>query len=155
MNANVLEDEPLLRSVCESDSNSPSSTPAGADASPHVGSVLLRPVERGEADPSRMVVLSGVCERLRGLKRRDLMGTRDCVVLVPCRDVHTFGMDEAIDVAFVDANGSVVRVHRGVTAGRRLRCPLARMAVERFAREGRWLEVGDGIFAVPPSEGRD
>lgn len=155
MSANMLEGGSILRSDRESDPNAFPSASGGMDASSHVESTASCLVERVERDPWRMVVLSGVCERLRGLKRRDLAGTRDCVVLVPCRDVHTFGMDEAIDVAFVDANGSVVRVHRGVSAGRRLRCPLACMAVERFAREGRWFEVGDGIFAPPSPRGRD
>ncbi|MDO4182102.1 MAG: DUF192 domain-containing protein [Coriobacteriia bacterium] len=36
------------------------------------------------------------------------------VALVPCRDIHTFGMRCALDVAFVDSMGTVLQVIRGL-----------------------------------------
>jgi hypothetical protein len=49
----------------------------------------------------------------RGARRRGLLG-RDGIdgllVLVPCRQVHTFGMRFPIDVAFVARDGRVLRV---------------------------------------------
>jgi uncharacterized membrane protein (UPF0127 family) len=47
-------------------------------------------------------------DRRRGLLRRD--GIEGALVLQPCRHVHTIGMRFAIDVAFCDATGAVVRV---------------------------------------------
>lgn len=90
-------------------------------------------------------VLTGILERVRGLKGRGCGAS--CVVLVPCRDIHTFGMKGSIDVAFVDEKGIVVAVHRGVAPGRRIRCAEARMVFERPARPGAWLECGNGVFA--------
>ena len=58
-------------------------------------------------------ILTGLFERMRGLKDPALRaGTT--VVLAPCRDIHTVGMAEAVDVAFVDKGGVVVGVHRSV-----------------------------------------
>ena len=46
--------------------------------------------------------------RARGLLGRD--GITGVMVLRPCRNVHTFGMRFAIDVAFCDRDGVVRRV---------------------------------------------
>lgn len=45
--------------------------------------------------------------RRRGLLGRD--GIEGALVLRPCRQVHTFGMRFAIDVAMCDADGVVLR----------------------------------------------
>ena len=46
--------------------------------------------------------------RARGLLGRD--GIEGALVLTPCRSVHTLGMRFAIDVAFLDANGVVLKI---------------------------------------------
>lgn len=49
----------------------------------------------------------------RAARRRGLLGRAGIdgvLVLVPCRQVHTFGMRCAIDVAFVAGDGTVLRV---------------------------------------------
>jgi len=46
--------------------------------------------------------------RARGLLGRDGIG--GALVLAPCRSVHTLGMRFAIDVAYLDANGIVIKV---------------------------------------------
>jgi uncharacterized protein len=52
-------------------------------------------------------VPAGVRGRSRGLLGRD--GVDGVMVLRPCRNVHTFGMRFAIDVAFCDGTGTVLR----------------------------------------------
>ena len=47
--------------------------------------------------------------RLRGLLARPPMGEGEGLLLLECDSVHTFGMGYAIDVAFLDAEGRVVR----------------------------------------------
>lgn len=47
-------------------------------------------------------------QRGRGLLGREAMD--GAVLLQPCRSVHTFGMRFAIDVAFCDADGVVLRI---------------------------------------------
>ncbi len=52
-------------------------------------------------------LMTGRRERARGLLGRD--GLDGAVVLCPCRQVHTVGMRFAIDVAFCDRDGVVLR----------------------------------------------
>lgn len=98
-----------------------------------------------------LAILTGMFERMRGLKNPKLR-PETTVVLVPCCDVHTVGMSEAIDVAFVDETGVIVGVHRSVSPGRRLRCVRAKLTIERMARLGKWYEVGDSVFVLPASK---
>lgn len=97
----------------------------------------------GNARP-RFRVLSRVIERLRGLN--GIKNENEYAVLIPCCDIHTFGMRAPIDAAFVDATGMVVAVHRRVMPGRRIRHGDARLVVERPFQAGKWLECGDGFF---------
>lgn len=99
---------------------------------------------------TRFVLLTRLGERLRGLKGQTSRSRGGCAVLVPCRDIHTFGMKCPIDVAFVDARGVVVAASRNVAPARRLRCARARMTLERRSCEGPWFEPGDFVFAEPP-----
>jgi uncharacterized protein len=83
--------------------------------------------------------------RRRGLLKRDTF--EGALVIEPCRWIHTIGMRFPIDVAYVDADGVVVKtiqMHRhrvGIPVGR------ARSVIEAeagaFARWG--LHVGDVI----------
>ncbi len=52
-------------------------------------------------------LMTGRRQRARGLLGRD--GLEGAVVLRPCRQVHTLGMRFAIDVAFCDREGVVLR----------------------------------------------
>ncbi len=93
-------------------------------------------------------VLTRILERLRGMKGAEHEEAH--LVLVPCRDIHTFGMKRAIDVAFVDMTGTVIAVYREVGPHRRIRHAAARLVVERPARSGTWFECGDDLFCLPP-----
>lgn len=95
-------------------------------------------------------ILTGLFERMRGLKDPALRAGMT-VALIPCHDVHTVGMVEAVDVAFVDKEGIVVGVHRNVPPGRRLRCIRAKLTIERASKPGKWYEIGDGVFVLPSS----
>ncbi len=96
-----------------------------------------------------MLASAEVAER-RGDRRRGLLG-RDglegAIVLRPCRWVHTLGMRFPIDVAFLDADGVVVKTMH--LERRRVGVPVwrARTVIEAeagaFARWG--LHVGDVV----------
>jgi uncharacterized protein len=49
-------------------------------------------------------------ERARGLLFRPRLGASDALLIEPCSSVHMFGMTYAIDVAFVDRTGLVLKV---------------------------------------------
>jgi len=52
-------------------------------------------------------IADGARGRRRGLLGRD--GIEGAFVIRPCRSVHTFGMRFALDVAFCDTEGTVLR----------------------------------------------
>ena len=69
---------------------------------------------------------------------------QDVLALVPCCDIHTFGMHENLDVAFLDACGRVVASKRGIPPRKRVRSSGACVVLERFSREDApWPQVGD------------
>ena len=90
-------------------------------------------------------VADGAKARRRGLMGRD--GLEGALVLRPCRHVHTFGMRFAIDVAFCDATGVVLRTT--TLPRRRLSPVVARAAFVVEAEAGsfdRWrLARGDRL----------
>lgn len=82
-------------------------------------------------------------ERLRGMLFRDPDDVTR--LLIPCHDIHTFGMRYPLDVAFISRDGHVLEVHRNVSTMRRIRRSEASLVAERFSREGEWLKEGDVI----------
>lgn len=82
-------------------------------------------------------------ERLRGMLFRDPDDVTR--LLIPCHDIHTFGMRYPLDVAFISRDGHVLEVHRNVSTMRRIRHKDASLVAERFSRTGDWLKEGDVI----------
>lgn len=66
-------------------------------------------------------------------------------VLVPCSDVHTFGMHQPLDIAFVDSLGTVLASFRNVPSRKRLRHKQAQLVLERFSSKEKWYSQGDTI----------
>lgn len=58
---------------------------------------------------SNVSVADSFLSRLRGLLARAPMGRGQGLLLLECGSVHTVGMGYSIDVAFLDAEGRVVR----------------------------------------------
>jgi uncharacterized membrane protein (UPF0127 family) len=59
-------------------------------------------------------------------------------LLIPgCRSVHTFGMRFALDLVWLDADGRIVRVDRGVPPWRVRSCRGARSVLEIPSRASR------------------
>lgn len=88
---------------------------------------------RGEMVVMRIQVASTWLTRARGLLgSRDRVAAGKTLLIVPCRSIHTFGMREHIDVAFVDAQGLVRRSYINLAPNRLLVCRDARMVLERF-----------------------
>lgn len=81
----------------------------------------------------RIAVANSFFARLRGLLgTQDDWGYGKTALLIPhCRSVHTFGMRYALDIAFVDRQGAVIRSERNVAPGRLLNCKKAVLVLER------------------------
>ena len=58
---------------------------------------------------SRIAVAESWWSRLRGLLARPPLKKGEGLLLLDCGSVHTVGMGESIDVAFLDADGRIVR----------------------------------------------
>jgi uncharacterized membrane protein (UPF0127 family) len=69
-------------------------------------------------------------DRLRGLARLPALPDRVALLIPRCRSVHTFGMRCALDLIWVGARGTVLRVDRDVAPRRVRRCRGARSVVE-------------------------
>lgn len=112
-------------------------------------------VRREPPAPARVVFALSLFERARGLlgHRSSRLGAGGLLVFAPCRSVHTFGMRQPIDVAFVDGHGRVLKAVRGMPPRRMAGCRGARVVIERFSSpcNGRWFEVGEELGIV----GRD
>lgn len=62
----------------------------------------------------RVLMATGMLDRMRGLLGRDGLPEGEGMLLSPCRGVHTWFMRFSIDVVFLDSEWNVVRVCRGV-----------------------------------------
>ena len=60
------------------------------------------------ADAAELALTSA--SRRRGLLGRDRLDPGAALVIAPCNSIHTFFMRFAIDVAFVDRDGQVLRI---------------------------------------------
>lgn len=97
------------------------------------------------AHDAHFVLAMGLVARAHGLlgTHRD-WGGGSCVLALPrCKSVHTIGMRYAIDVAFIDRRGVVLRVERDVTPGRLLLCRHAYCTLERPSMRIPWFEVDE------------
>lgn len=95
---------------------------------------------------SRVRLATAWPERLRGLLGRETF--EGVLMLSPCHDIHTWGMRRPIDVAFIDAAGTVLWARRAVSPRERLRCRGARAVLERYSDETDWFEAGDEAALV-------
>ena len=80
--------------------------------------------------------------RLLGLALLRDLPAGHALLIPDCRSVHTFGMRFPIDVAFLDADGRVIRAERNVGRRRVLACRGAFAALEARAGEIERFSVG-------------
>jgi len=74
--------------------------------------------------------------RRRGLARLDALPAGQALLFERCRSVHTLGMRFALDLLWLGADGSLVRLDHGVGPRRLRTCLRARAVVEVAAGEG-------------------
>ena len=103
---------------------------------------MRRAAAIGRQDGRRLPGAAVVCGRgLLGAKR-----SKGIVMLAPCNDVHTFGMAELIDIAFLDEQGRVLESYRAVGPRRRIRCRKAVAVLERFSvNDPPWFSAGERV----------
>jgi uncharacterized membrane protein (UPF0127 family) len=106
----------------------------------------LGPLERRELGGDCVVFTARrFAERSRGLARLDSLPSGWGLHILRCRSVHTFGMGFPLDLIWLDAEGAVVKVTRGVKPRRAATCLRARTVIEVNAGEAdRFLAAGLG-----------
>jgi hypothetical protein len=87
----------------------------------HAG-IVARTIETAFDSPTRN----------RGLLGRSGLADDHALILAPCSSIHTFFMQFAIDVAFVDREGGVLRVRQALGPWR-VQIALRAFAVVEFA----------------------
>jgi len=94
-----------------------------------------------------LLVAAGHRARGRGLARLDDLPADHALLLQRCRSVHTLGMRFALDLLWLDADGTLVRMDRAV-AKRQLRgCRRARAVLECRAGHGERFAAALGVGA--------
>jgi uncharacterized membrane protein (UPF0127 family) len=87
----------------------------------------------------------GLRARRRGLAGLDGLDADRALRIPRCRAVHTFGMRFPLDLVWLAADGTVVRVDRDVPPRRHRWCRRAAAVVETLGGESaRFLEAGLG-----------
>jgi uncharacterized membrane protein (UPF0127 family) len=98
---------------------------------------------------TRFEFATGFWKRIKGLLDPTVCETGKILVLIPCKSIHSFGMREAIDVAFLDDRGRVLKATRGMTPQRFLSCRGAVCVFERRSgTEEAWFEPGESVWLM-------
>jgi uncharacterized membrane protein (UPF0127 family) len=84
---------------------------------------------------NRVRVASTFWTRLKGLLGAPPLQPGEGMLIDPCQAVHMFGMKQALDVAFVGADGQVIAVYHDLRPGQRSK-------YHRAARRALELPVG-------------
>ena len=86
--------------------------------------------------------------RRRGLLGRSSLPAGSALILTPCHAIHTFGMQFAIDVAFVDSDGRIRKVVRQLPPWRVAAALRASTTIEfpAGALEAQAVGVGDRLW---------
>jgi uncharacterized membrane protein (UPF0127 family) len=100
----------------------------------------------GELKPRRFELATGFLARIRGLLDPAVCNEGEVLVLAPCASIHTFGMRESIDVAFLDQKGCVLRAVQGLLPNRLLSCRGAACVLERRNQNAKsWYSSGETL----------
>lgn len=63
-----------------------------------------------------ILVANSFLARAAGLLFRKKLAYSQCLLITPCRSVHTIGMRYTIDIVFIDAFGYITDIHYSVKA---------------------------------------
>lgn len=88
----------------------------------------------------KVAFATSLLARLKGLYAHKEYA--DVLVLMPCCDIHTFGMKKPVDVAFISPEGCVLKVVRGLEPNKRLKCSGAALVMERYSSLDSWPQEG-------------
>jgi uncharacterized protein len=109
----------------------------------------LAEVQRAQTAPLEFIVARSFFARLGGLLALPRLREGQALVLAPCNSVHTLFMRYAIDVAFVDKQGRVMKLVEGLQPWRAASCWRAQATVELAAGQARAHGLAAGVQLDP------
>lgn len=97
----------------------------------------------------KTIMADNFLTRLVGLLNKSSLDSNECLILKPCREIHTFFMRFNIDVLFLDKDCKVIFMMENMGPSRKSpRIKEAKMVVEmlagKIAESG--TKIGDEIF---------
>ena len=99
----------------------------------------------------RVRLAKSLLDRMIGLFANGALDGVDALMLAPCHSIHSFGMPDAIDVAFINKDGYVLKSLRDLAPCRLAACRGAWATLERFSDpHSEWLLPGDKIELFYP-----
>jgi len=94
----------------------------------------------------RIKVAASLATRMIGLLAKGVIQKADVLMLMPCKSIHSFGMPSAIDVAFIAADGQVIKAVRDLPPSRMASCRSAATTLERFSDPSKeWFTEGQHL----------
>ena len=102
-------------------------------------------VSKGSEISSSVKMADSFFKRLMGLMGKNGLGKEECLIIKPCSSIHTFCMKFSIDVVFMDREGKVVKLIRGITP-KKMVMPIkeAYFVVEFDSRNEMTFEIEEG-----------
>jgi uncharacterized membrane protein (UPF0127 family) len=92
--------------------------------------VRFRRLERVELLGFDVPIATSLFSRLLGLALLGRERAGPGLLIPRCRSVHTLGMRFPLELVFLDDDGRVIELHRGVPPGRFIRCAAAMAVLE-------------------------
>lgn len=83
-------------------------------------------------------------ERMRGLLGRPALTDQQALLIKPCSSVHTFGMRYALDLVYLQRDGTIRKLVHSLPPRRLSFCPGAAMVMEMAAGRARALGLQSG-----------
>jgi len=97
----------------------------------------------------RIQIASTLFSRMRGLLSERICANGEILMLVPCSSIHTFGMREPIDLAFLDREGTVLKAQRALRSRSFASCKGALCVLERRSDPATgWFRAGEQIKVI-------
>lgn len=92
----------------------------------------------------KLVLATGLWARMTGLLANKRCREGEVLLLAPCKSIHSFGMRDRLDIAFLDAEAGILHSEREVPPARIRSHPKAVAVLERRSLpQASWPQTGE------------
>ncbi|MGD2117615.1 MAG: DUF192 domain-containing protein [Chromatiales bacterium] len=97
--------------------------------------------------PFHVMKTENILERNRGLLKRPALQQQQGLWITPCNSIHTFGMQYAIDVIYLDRHMRIKKITESLPKYRLSGCLRAKSTLELPAGSARQQQLQPGLTA--------